>query len=131
MKKSDAKKYAMALMAACKAKKKWETDNTVQAFVLHWGSRGRVSFLTAVLDEMLVLDMRARGREQIECRLAHVNEKGAHALTASLAQACKKDVDVSIVEDSSLIAGAVFTIGDTRIDGSIKARLSQLIHSLQ
>jgi len=131
MKKKDAKQYAAALQAACQGKKKNEIDDIVRTFVLQWGARGHLTFLTAVLSELTAIQEREKGIERVECRLAHYSEKEAKTLTAVLSKQLKKDVDMSVVEDSSLIAGAVLTVGDTRIDGSLKARIRQLQRSLQ
>ncbi len=131
MKKESAKLVALALQSASRGKKKSEVDVLVESFVLERGSRGQMKFLTAVLKELTLLVEREKGIERIECRLAHVSEKEAKNLTSAISKQLKKDVEATIIEDPSLIAGAVVTCGDTRIDGSLKARLRQLEQLLQ
>ncbi|MDP2630569.1 MAG: F0F1 ATP synthase subunit delta [Candidatus Uhrbacteria bacterium] len=131
MKKESAKLVARALQLASHGKKKSEVDALVESFVLERGSRGHMKFLTAVSKELTVLVEREKGIEHIECRLAHVSEKEAKGLITAISKKLKKDVEATVTEDPSLIAGAVVTFGDTRIDGSLKARLAQLEHLLQ
>lgn len=126
MKKDQIKLFARALQAAGQGKKKSEIDALVQSFVLQWGTRGKVKFLSAVLKALEQSVEQEKGTLRVLCRVASGAEKGAKSLTTLLAKQLKKDVEITVVEDPSLIAGAVVTYGDTRIDGSVKARLNQL-----
>ena len=126
MKKENAKHYALALQGAARGKKKNEVDALVQSFVSLWGTRGKIKFLSAVLKELVVAGEQERGIEHVEYRMARVAEKEAKALITLLSKQLKKDVEVTVIEDPSLIAGAVVTYGDTRIDGSVRARIRQM-----
>ncbi len=51
-------------------------------------------------------------------------------LAAALAKKVGTEVDVKVIQDSSVVGGLVTTIGDTVIDGSVRTRLSRLRESL-
>jgi F-type H+-transporting ATPase subunit delta len=49
-----------------------------------------------------------------------------HRLAAAIERATGKQVEVKVVVDPSVLGGAVTTVGDTVIDGSVRTRLDQL-----
>lgn len=51
-------------------------------------------------------------------------------LGAALAKKLGTEVDVKVIQDSSVVGGLVTTVGDTVIDGSVRTRLSRLREAL-
>jgi F-type H+-transporting ATPase subunit delta len=51
-------------------------------------------------------------------------------LAAALSRATKKNIEVRVVVDPTLMGGIVATIGDTVIDGTVRHRLDQLKETL-
>jgi F-type H+-transporting ATPase subunit delta len=51
-------------------------------------------------------------------------------IAAALGRATKKNIEVRVVVDPSLMGGIVATIGDTVIDGTVRHRLEQLKETL-
>lgn len=91
---------------------------------------GRVRELSEIVDELLGLTAAAGNRVVAEVRSAvDLNDDQKQRLAASLKAATGKDIDVVVVVDPSVMGGVVTQIGDTVIDGSVRARLSKLRES--
>lgn len=91
---------------------------------------GRVRELSAVVERVLGLTA-ARGDKVVaDVRAAvELDEDQRQRLAASIKAATGKDVDVVVTVDPSVLGGIVTQIGDTVIDGSVRARLSKLRES--
>ena len=51
-------------------------------------------------------------------------------LATALAAKLGTEVDVKVIQDSSVVGGLITTVGDTVIDGSVRTRLNRLRESL-
>ena len=92
--------------------------------------RGAFAALTQLEPGTKVLTASAGNRVVAEVRSAvDLDDDQKRRLAASLKQATGKDVDIVVVIDPSVMGGVVTQIGDTVIDGSIRARLSKLRES--
>jgi F-type H+-transporting ATPase subunit delta len=91
---------------------------------------GRVRELSEIVDQMLSLTAAAGNRVVAEVRSAvELDDDQKRRLAASLKSATGKDVDVVVVLDPTVMGGVVTQIGDTVIDGSVRARLGKLRES--
>jgi F-type H+-transporting ATPase subunit delta len=91
---------------------------------------GRVRELCEIVDQMLSLTAAAGNRVVAEVRSAvELDDDQKRRLAASLKSATGKDVDVVVVLDPTVMGGVVTQIGDTVIDGSVRARLGKLRES--
>jgi F-type H+-transporting ATPase subunit delta len=91
---------------------------------------GRIRELSEIVDRLLSLTANAGSRVVAEVRSAvDLNDDQKQRLAASLKTATGKDVDIVVIVDPSVMGGVVTQIGDTVIDGSIRARLSKLRES--
>ncbi len=131
MKKQDVRNYAQALLLACEGKKKNDVEKLVHSVVMHWGARGKLKFLTLVLECAQRFFQEKNGVQRVTVSLAKCDEKEARVLTSSLSKTFGADADVSILQDSALLAGGVITMGDRRIDGSLRTRINQFAKHLQ
>lgn len=92
---------------------------------------GRASDLPAIIDRFVALAAESRSREVAEVRSAvALTDAQITQLTASLARATGKQVEVKVVVDESLLGGLVARVGDTVIDGTVRHRLDQLKESI-
>ncbi len=91
---------------------------------------GRIKDLSEIVDSLLALTA-ARGEKVVaQVRSAvELTDDQRRRLAESLKASTGKDVDVIVVVDPSVMGGLVTQIGDTVIDGSIRARLSKLRES--
>ncbi|GAC1351496.1 MAG: ATP synthase F1 subunit delta [Polyangiales bacterium] len=103
------------------------TRNTVALLA----DRGRLSILSAVALALRDEADRRSGvvRAQITSA-APLSEIYVHKLTEALEARFKKKVLVQREVDPSLLAGVVTRVGDTVIDGSLRARLTELTAEL-
>jgi F-type H+-transporting ATPase subunit delta len=91
---------------------------------------GRVRELPEIVDGLLSLTAAAGNRVVAEVRSAvDLSDDQKRRLAASLKEATGKDIDVVVVVDPTVMGGVVTQIGDTVIDGSVRARLSKLRES--
>lgn len=91
---------------------------------------GRIRDLGEIVDEVLSATAASGNRVVAEVRSAvDLDDDQKRRLAASLKSATGKDVDVVVVIDPSVMGGVVTQIGDTVIDGSVRARLSKLRES--
>jgi len=91
---------------------------------------GRIRELTQIVDDLLSLTAASGNRVVAEVRSAvELDNDQKQRLAASLKAATGKDIDVVVVVDPSVMGGVVTQIGDTVIDGSVRARLSKLRES--
>jgi F-type H+-transporting ATPase subunit delta len=109
---------------------------------------GRASPTTVALVSMVVGTGRARElptiiRQLVEMSAAEANKEVAEVRSAvpltddqrkrlaeALSEATGKQVEVKVVIDPTVLGGAVATVGDTVIDGSVRTRLDRLKNAL-
>ena len=86
---------------------------------------GRASELAEIVATFLEKAASERGHEVAEVRSA-IADAQQQRLAAALSDATRKQVEVKVVVDATVLGGLVTRIGDTVIDGSIRHRLEQL-----
>ena len=102
------------------------TPTTVQLVSLVVGS-GRGRELPAIIDRLVQRASSSKNLEVAEVRSAvPLSEDQQDRLKAALANATGKQLNVKVIIDPSVLGGLVATVGDTVIDGSVRARLDQL-----
>ena len=102
------------------------TATTVQLVSLVVGS-GRGRELPAIIDRLVQRAASSKNLEVAEVRSAvPLTEDQQIRLKAALTNATGKQLNVKVIIDPSVLGGLVATVGDTVIDGSVRARLDQL-----
>jgi F-type H+-transporting ATPase subunit delta len=102
------------------------TPTTVQLVSLVVGS-GRGSDLPAIIDRLVQRASSSKNLEVAEVRSAvALSADQQDRLKAALTNATGKQLNVKVIIDPSVLGGLVATVGDTVIDGSVRARLDQL-----
>jgi len=102
------------------------TATTVQLVSLVVGS-GRGRELPAIIDRLVQRAASSKNLEVAEVRSAvPLTEDQQVRLKAALTNATGKQLNVKVIIDPSVLGGLVATVGDTVIDGSVRARLDQL-----
>lgn len=102
------------------------TPTTVQLVGLVVGS-GRGRDLPAIIDRLVQRASSSKNLEVAEVRSAvALSADQQDRLKAALANATGKQLNVKVIIDPSVLGGLVATVGDTVIDGSVRARLDQL-----
>ncbi len=97
---------------------------SIASFVVATG-RGRElgAIAAALADEAAA----SRNKEVAIVRSAiALDDETITRLAAALGKATGKEVDVKVVVDPSVVGGIVATVGDTVIDGSVRAKLDSL-----
>lgn len=88
---------------------------------------GRGHDLPEIVERFVEMAAQERDFEVAEVRSAvALTEEQQRRLTAALAAATGKRVDVKVVVDPSVLGGIVARVGDVVIDGSVRHRLDQL-----
>ena len=102
------------------------TATTVQLVSMVVGS-GRGRDLPAIIDKLVQRAASSKNLEVAEVRTAvPLTQDQQTRLRAALANATGKQLNVKVIIDPSVLGGLVATVGDTVIDGSVRARLDQL-----
>ena len=105
--------------------------NTTRALVGMIVGAGRGSEFGAIVDAFVDRTAAARGRKVATVRSAvALTEDQQVRLAAALAKTAGSEVDLQVVVDPSVVGGAITTIGDTVIDGSLRTRLTQMREAL-
>ncbi len=92
---------------------------------------GRAGQLVAIIDRLTQRAASERKKEVAEVRSAMpLDEDQQSRLGQALSSALKKQIEVKVVVDPSLMGGVVARVGDTVIDGSIRHRLDKLRETL-
>src|SRR5689334_16985513 len=100
------------------------TTKAIAAFIV---GAGRGHDLPAIVDRFVELAALGREHEVAEVRSAvPLDDAQVERLAAALGRATKKNIEVRVVVDHTLMGGIVATIGDTVIDGTVRHRLDQL-----
>ena len=102
------------------------TNTTTQLLSMVVGA-GRGRDLPAIIDRLVARASAVRDLEVGEVRTAvPLTEDQKVRLTAALANATGKQINLKVVVDPAIIGGVVATVGDTVIDGSVRTRIDQL-----
>ena len=95
-------------------------------------SQGRASDLPAIVDAFIERAAASRSRAVAEIRSAiPLDQKTVDRLTAALARATGKQLEVKTIVDPDLIGGVVAQVGDVVFDGSVARRLTDLRQALR
>jgi len=100
---------------------------TTTALVSMVVGTGRSRDLPAIIDELVKLSAAEGNREVAEVRSAvALTDDQKQRLSAALEAKTGKKVELKVIIDPTVLGGLVAQVGDTVIDGSVKARLQQL-----
>ncbi len=92
----------------------------------------RLFLLPAIVEGFLALVATRRGESQADVRTAHtLTSAQKDALASSLQQVTGGKVNLTIVEDATLIGGLTVKMGSQFIDASVKTKLDQLERTLK
>jgi F-type H+-transporting ATPase subunit delta len=102
-------------------------SSTTVALVSFVVGAGRGRDLPAIIAKLVERAAAEKDRTVAEVRSAiPLTADQQHRLAAALANATGKQVEVKVVVDPSILGGAVATVGDAVIDGSVRTRLDQI-----
>jgi F-type H+-transporting ATPase subunit delta len=102
------------------------TSTTTQLVSMVVGS-GRGRDLPAIIDQLVARASSAKNLAVAEVRTAvPLTDDQQARLSAALANATGKAVNLKTIVDPSVIGGVIATVGDTVIDGSVRTRVEQL-----
>jgi F-type H+-transporting ATPase subunit delta len=88
---------------------------------------GRARDLPAIIGRLVERAAAERQRVVAEVRSAIDLDEGQRTrLSAALAQATGKQIELKVIVDPSVLGGIVAQVGDTVIDGTVRHRLEQL-----
>lgn len=108
-----------------------KSSDVVRAIVGLIVGAGRGGQLDDIVQKFIGLAASASGREVATVRSAvALTDAQQTQLAAALKQKTGADVELQVVVDPSVVGGAVTTIGDTVIDGSLRTRLAQMREAL-
>lgn len=108
-----------------------KSSDVVRAIVGMIVGAGRGGQLTEIVQAFIGLAASSSGREVATVRSAvALSDAQQQQLVAALKQKTGADVELQVVVDPSVVGGAVTTIGDTVIDGSLRTRLAQMREAL-
>jgi len=108
-----------------------KSSDVVRAMVGMIVVAGRGGQLNDIVQAFIALAASSSGREVATVRSAVALTAAQEAqLVAALKQKTGADVELQVVVDPSMVGGAVTTIGDTVIDGSLRTRLAQMREAL-
>ena len=108
-----------------------KSSDVVRAIVGMIVGAGRGGQLNEIVQSFIGLAASASGREVATVRSAvALTDAQQQQLAAALKQKTGADVELQVVVDPSVVGGAVTTIGDTVIDGSLRTRLAQMREAL-
>lgn len=108
-----------------------KTTDTVRALVGLIVSAGRGGQFSEIVDAFMARSASSSGADVAVVRsaVALTGEQQAR-LAAALEQKMGSPVELQLVIDPTVVGGAVTTIGDTVIDGSLRTRLTQMREAL-
>ena len=100
------------------------TTKAIAAFIV---GAGRGHDLPAIVDRFVELAAQGREHAVAEVRSAvPLDDAQRQRIADALSHATRKQVEVKVIVDESVMGGIVATIGDTVIDGTVRHRLDQL-----
>ena len=101
-------------------------------FVRVLAENGRLALLPVISEQFDTLKASAEGTLEATITSAHaMTQEQVDELVAGLRAKFNRAVNVQVAVDPELIGGAVITIGDQVIDGSVKGRLQRMSFALQ
>ena len=106
----------------------FQLTRAIAAFIV---GAGRGHDLPSIVERFVELAAQSREHEVAEVRSAvPLDDTQVERLAVALGRATKKNIEVRVVVDPTLMGGIVATIGDTVIDGTVRHRLDQLKETL-
>lgn len=104
-----------------------KVSDTTRALVGMIASSGRGGQLTEIVNGFIAAAAAGSGRSVATVRSAvSLSDDQQRRLAAALSQSTGSEVDLQVVVDPTVVGGAVTTIGDTVIDGSLRTRLNKM-----
>jgi len=104
-----------------------KASTTTTALVSFVVGAGRGRDLPAIIAKLVDRAAAEKDRALAEVRSAiPLTDDQQRRLAAALANATGKQVEVKVVVDPSVLGGAVATVGDAVIDGTVRTRLDQI-----
>jgi F-type H+-transporting ATPase subunit delta len=105
-----------------------QMTRSIAAFIV---GAGRGHDLPAIVARFVELAAQSRQHEVAEVRSSiALDDAQVERLATALSRATKKNIEVRVVVDPTVLGGLVATIGDTVIDGTVRHRLDQLKETL-
>ena len=102
-------------------------SNTTTALVSMVVGAGRARDLPGIVSSLVELSARENRKAVAEVRSAvPLTEDQRARLTTALNQATGKDLEVKVIVDPTVLGGLLTQIGDTVIDGTVRAKLAKL-----
>ncbi len=93
---------------------------------------GRAGELPAIIDRLVQRAAAEHDKVVAEVRSAvALDDDQRQRLAEALGRATGKSVEVKVVVDPSVLGGVVARVGDTVIDGTVRARLDQLRETIR
>jgi len=106
-------------------------SSTTVALVSLVVGTGRAKDLPAIIRQLVDMSAAEANKEVAEVRSAvPLTDDQRKRLAEALSEATGKQVEVKVVIDPAVLGGAVATVGDTVIDGSVRTRLDRLKNAL-
>jgi F-type H+-transporting ATPase subunit delta len=108
-----------------------KASSTTVALVSLVVGTGRAKDLPAIIRQLVDMSAAEANKEVAEVRSAvPLTDDQRKRLAEALSEATGKQVEVKVVIDPAVLGGAVATVGDTVIDGSVRTRLDRLKNAL-
>jgi F-type H+-transporting ATPase subunit delta len=108
-----------------------KASTTTVALVSLVVGTGRARDLPAIIRQLVDMSAAEANNEVAEVRSAvPLTDDQRKRLAEALSDATGKQVEVKVVIDPTVLGGAVATVGDTVIDGSVRTRLDRLKNAL-
>jgi F-type H+-transporting ATPase subunit delta len=108
-----------------------KASSTTVALVSLVVGTGRARDLPAIIRQLVEMSAAEANKEVAEVRSAvPLTDDQRKRLAEALSDATGKQVEVKVVIDPTVLGGAVATVGDTVIDGSVRTRLDRLKNAL-
>ncbi|HET8620707.1 MAG TPA: ATP synthase F1 subunit delta [Acidimicrobiales bacterium] len=106
-------------------------SSTTVALVSMVVGTGRARALPDIIERLVAMSAAEANKEVAEVRSAiPLTDDQRKRLAEALGEATGKQVEVKVVIDPTVLGGAVATVGDTVIDGSVRTRLDRLKNAL-
>jgi F-type H+-transporting ATPase subunit delta len=106
-------------------------SSTTVALVSMVVGTGRARVLPDIIQRLVAMSAAEANKEVAEVRSAvPLTDDQRKRLAEALGEATGKQVEVKVVIDPTVLGGAVATVGDTVIDGSVRTRLDRLKNAL-
>lgn len=123
--------YAESLIEFSKSAKREDVQSAVARLASYYVRRGKFRVLDAIARELVAQLHKRDGVYTVTVLSAHsLVEADIRFIEQTAAKLHGGRPEAAITVDTSLIAGAVITIGDTMIDSSLKSRINKLKNAL-